>query len=56
MTAELKRGDKKMFGCYWGLDGPHRIEIEDWVWDGEQWVMPRSPIAMQIEEELKGIA
>ena len=53
MSTELKRGDKQLFGCYWGLDGPHRVELGDWVWTGETWAMPNSPIAQQIAEELK---
>ena len=51
--TERKRGDKKLFGTYWSSSGPIRIELQDYVWDGEQWVMPGSPKAEQIEAELQ---
>ena len=53
---ELKRGDRKLFGTYWSERGPIRIDLEEWIWDGEKWVMPGSPIAEQIAAEAKSNA
>lgn len=51
--TDLKRGDRRKFGTYWTFDGPKRIDIEDWVWDGDAWVMGGSPVAQRIAIELR---
>jgi hypothetical protein len=47
-----ERGDKKLCGCYWSPSGPIRIDLYEYIWDGEKWVMPGSPIGVMIRKEL----
>lgn len=50
---KFEHGDKKLFGTYWSMSGPVRIELSDYVWDDtiKTWVMERSPRGVEIIKE-----